>query len=725
MATLNRNQFPNCSTETELSLNIRNHKNTPLPPIISAQAFNKNGGFDPETVISRNPDGTIASRFKDLSWGFSALTTVLNRGSQMYFNYDEELANEAKTIVLLFMLAPVKTCRSLDRYLEFYYLIKYVADLCNAEKTTLKNLFNSNGGVRLVKIIKDEAPFLCNRLVIISEYLNFMLKVVGFEHGFKPLKKNAVSQLRKAHQTYKEEINQTPVIPSQLLKSICIDTISEYESLQPILNELLEMQSEIDSHPLVGIALSNQKSSSKKYCGKKFSLIKGTYPTNDDLGRKYPLARDYLNKHFGKFKNKSHGEMDDFDVHYARNDVLKAINYIQRVCQDMIIMFTGMRPAEARLLPYFGSKETVVDGVYYWLIYGFAVKKRSNTYPFEMWVTNKYGYSAFQTAKRIADLYYKRNQRKPVEALPDNGLTPELSPLFLRDDGEIDKRQSSVKQTPALANSYLISQADANELKMIDPHRIWDGSPEFAVGKAFPVVLRQFRRSVAFFASASGVRLVDLKNQLHHLFESQTFYYANGSGRANPFLKSNDSFASYFNQVKHEAEAFSFINEVINFDGMLFGASAGYAERNQVFYSTIRDEERTETVKRFKRGELAYTETLLGSCKTLEPCKSKALGSLTACLSCKDADIKPLKLANAIRDQVQLVERLNPDRLEFRTEIEELIIMLDFAIKNIGNAMEKMDRRKVEYKQFSQWSKEFKQTKKNYLKKIDEHGEAG
>ncbi|NVK02701.1 MAG: hypothetical protein HWE12_14240 [Oceanospirillaceae bacterium] len=67
---------------------------------------------------------------------------------------------------------------------------------------------------------------------------------------------------------------------------------------------------------------------------------------------------------------------------------------------------------------------------------------------------------------------------------------------------------------------------------------------------------------------------------------------------------------------------------------------------------------------------------------------------------------------------------LDPKRLEYRTEIHELAKMLDFAIKNISNAMSELDRRKSEYKQFSQRLKEFKRMKTRYLKKIDKHGEA-
>lgn len=718
MARRSRKQFikPGASG---LSLGIKNHKNTPLPPPISASAFNELGGFDHEAVVSRNADGSIASRFKDSRWDFSALASATSNFRAISFEGDESRANEVKTVMLLVMLTPVSSPASFDRYYKTFILLKRIADVCHTEEMTLKTLFNTRGGIRLKKLIEEKMPFYAQTMITISDYLHFMCEEVGFQHGYQPLGKAVKASMRKVFQEYNAEVQQSPVIPSRILKAIYHDTIAEYEALLPVLDELLAMQAKIDSHPMVGLALSNQINNCQKYCGTTFAQLKERYPTNYDLANKYALAREFMNNNFNCGHTVPHENGFEFDVTYRRRDILNAINYIKRVCQDMTIMFTGMRPAEACLLPYFGSKETVVDGVKYWLIFGFAVKKRTDVPPFEMWVTNEYGYRAFQTAKRIADLHYRRNDRKPIDVMPDGELTPHLSPLYLRDNGDIYKRNSSNKKTPAFSNSYLITKDDLEELKMIDPHRKWEGEPKFAIGKPFPGELRQFRRSIAFFASASGVRLVDMKNQLHHLFESQTFYYGNGSGRASPFLKDKDSFASYFNQVKHEAEAFSFVNEVINFDGKLFGASATYAERNQVFYNTIRDEDRNETVRRFKRGELAYTETHLGGCKTLSPCKSKALGSVTACLSCKDADIRPAKLAHAIKDQAEFVDGLNPDRLEWRTEIQELIVMLDFAIKNIDKAMQDLDRRKDEYKQFGQWAKEFKQMRRRYLKKVE------
>ncbi|NOY73928.1 MAG: hypothetical protein GXP14_16430 [Gammaproteobacteria bacterium] len=708
------------SAEEGLPLNIKHSKDIPLPPSISADTFNSQGGFDPDTVVSRHYDGSVASRFKDPYWDFSALAGAHARYDKIHYPDDEKLANEVKTILKLVMITPTSHQPEFGRFRTFGSLLKRLADFCMDQKTTLIKLFNTKGGIGLAKLIKEDMPFYAQLTITISDYLYFLREKVGFEHGYKPLSNNVQARLRKVFQDYQGDRNQNPVIPGRIFKAVLDDTISAYEALLPVLDQLMAMQSEIDSHPMVGRNLCHQKDLCKKLCGTSFSQLKATYPANYDLAHKYPLARDFLNLKFNKGKAKSKDNGFDFDVLYDRSSVLEAINYIQRVCHDIIIMFTGMRPAEAELLPYFGSKETIVDGVKYWLIYGFAIKKRMSIPPFEMWVTNEYGYKVFQTAKLIADLYYTRNQRQPIKSIPDEELTPDMSPLFLRDNNEIVKQYATLKKTPCKANAYIITKADFDELKMIDPHRVWEKSPEFAVGKPFPVRLALFRRTIAFFASASGVRLVDQKNQLHHLFDSQTLYYGQGSGRANPFLQNKDSFASYFNQVKHEAEAFMFISKVIDFDGKLFGASATYAERNQAFYNTIREHDRSKTIKAFQRGELAYKETHLGGCMTTRPCKYKALGSVTACLDCKDAVIRPDKIAHAINDQAHFVDSLNPQRLEFRTEIQELVKMLEYAIKYIGNAMKDIDRRTNEYKQFSQWFKEFKRMKLHYLKKIKE-----
>jgi hypothetical protein len=705
-----------------LSLNITNPRGAPLPPSISAHTFNQQNGFDPETVVSRHADGGIASRFKDPLWDYSALASAAERKDRIGFHNDHGLSIEMKTILLLVVHTPTSYQTKVNNLNTSKTALSYLANHCQAQNIRIKKLFNTKGGIGLVKLIKDGAPSYARVVIDIHNHLHFMCEEMGFKHGYKPLGRHVLTSLKEIAQEHNRNTKQNPVIPSRILMAIYHDTITEYESLLPTLEELLVMQAEIDVHPMVGLSLHGQKHEASRHCGTSFNKLKVAYPTNYDLAKKYPLAREYLNKNFSTRQKSNKPQDSDFEIVYLRGSVLDAICHIQRLCGDMIIMFTGMRPAEVNTLPYFGSQETRVDGVKYWLIYGFAAKKKTEVPPFELWVTNEYGYRAFQTAKRIADLFYKRNNRRPVKTTPDKGMTPELSPLYLRDNNGIYRRNTgNPKETSARLNSYVINQDDFTELKMIDPHRKWEGEPEFAIGQPFPVAFKLFRRSIAFFASASGVRLVDMKNQFHHLFESQTFYYGQGSGRANPFLKNKDSYASYFNQVKHEAQAVSFINDVINFDGKLFGASAAYAEKHEVFYSTIRNEDRDETIKRFERGELSYRETSVGGCKTLSPCKQKALGSITACLTCIDGDIKPVKLAQAIKDQEALVNSRNPERLEWRTEIQELITMLDYVIKNTGKAMESLDRRKDEYKQHSKWNKEFKQMLKHYQKIIDDN----
>ena len=143
MATRSKTQFVNCSAVTKLSIGAKTNKNTPLPPPISAQEFNKEGRFNAEAVMSRNADGSVLSRFKDSSWDFSGLENSTTRVSIMHFNLDERLSNEVKTIIKLIMLTPTNPRQSVERYVRIYHLVKRIAAYCCAENTTLKSLINT------------------------------------------------------------------------------------------------------------------------------------------------------------------------------------------------------------------------------------------------------------------------------------------------------------------------------------------------------------------------------------------------------------------------------------------------------------------------------------------------------------------------------------------------------------------------------------------------------
>jgi len=62
----------------------------------------------------------------------------------------------------------------------------------------------------------------------------------------------------------------------------------------------------------------------------------------------------------------------------------------------------------------------------------------------------------------------------------------------------------------------------------------------------------------------------------------------------------------------------------------------------------------------------------LGGCGETRTCTKKLTASLSGCLSCEKAQIKISKLNRLISRLEQFVDTLNPDCVEYRTELEEL-----------------------------------------------------
>jgi hypothetical protein len=56
---------------------------------------------------------------------------------------------------------------------------------------------------------------------------------------------------------------------------------------------------------------------------------------------------------------------------------------------------------------------------------------------------------------------------------------------------------------------------------------------------------------------------------------------------------------------------------------------------------------RKSILRRAKNGEIAYTQTPLGACMSIDPCLTKSRGEVAACLRCKNAVIEQPKAERA------------------------------------------------------------------------------
>jgi len=157
-------------------------------------------------------------------------------------------------------------------------------------------------------------------------------------------------------------------------------------------------------------------------------------------------------------------------------------------------------------------------------------------------------------------------------------------------------------------------------------------------------------------------------------------YYAKGSSYAKNLInQEKNHFGREWQESQPISSALSYIANVLLSDDKLIGGHGNWIEHRlkdtQKDVKTVIIETREETMKRFKKGEIAYKETLLGGCIKVGSCNQVALNWLdTDCLTkgCKNMVCNTSKLDKVIVAQENLVNSLDKQTLEYRTEKADL-----------------------------------------------------
>lgn len=249
---------------------------------------------------------------------------------------------------------------------------------------------------------------------------------------------------------------------------------------------------------------------------------------------------------------------------------------------------------------------------------------------------------------------------------------------------------------------FPIQEDDLRELEQIDPHRAWRSEDKFKLGQDWNLTTHQFRRSLALYAQRSGlVSLPSLKRQLQHITQEMSAYYARGSHFAKNFI-GNDHEAKHFGEEWQETQPISqylaYAAHVLLTDETdLFGVHPHWIAtrlRNDEGVITV---DRETTLKRFKKGEIAYRETLLGGCVKVGECDKNPLDILHVdCITshCKNMVGSKKKLATVIAVQSSWVERLKLNEAsspEYRHEKKNLEILVT-TLENISKTNTQLGR---------------------------------
>jgi hypothetical protein len=124
-----------------------------------------------------------------------------------------------------------------------------------------------------------------------------------------------------------------------------------------------------------------------------------------------------------------------------------------------------------------------------------------------------------------------------------------------------------------------------------------------------------------------------------------------------------------------ESAALSYIENVLNSREPQFGGHVAWLERRMQLGEATVIFNRDDTMKRFRKGEIAYRDTLLGGCVSTEGCAKVAVKWLPVdCIrdNCKNLVGSYSKLERVITAQRKMLNAIEIGTVEYRTESDTL-----------------------------------------------------
>ena len=206
-----------------------------------------------------------------------------------------------------------------------------------------------------------------------------------------------------------------------------------------------------------------------------------------------------------------------------------------------------------------------------------------------------------------------------------------------------------------------ICEEDLAELEAFDGFRNWREEKDCQVGEYWNICTHQFRRSLAVYGARSGmIGLGALSVQFKHLTESMTLYYRNNAVFA-PNILVSDSQKEFIQELEYQRLVHSyaqFEEGVINSSSKLFGGAGTYLQLQKDREQLLKVfPDRDETIKRMKKGEIAYKASLFGACTNPDSCEKISFTAITSCLSCAHA-VFDVESAEKMQKAVQRLKRM-------------------------------------------------------------------
>lgn len=363
-------------------------------------------------------------------------------------------------------------------------------------------------------------------------------------------------------------------------------------------------------------------------------------------------------------------------------NLTRYMTLIQGMAKLWIHLFTGMRDNEVNQLSY-DCYQTVKSNEHeIYVLVGYTSKLHGGGNKSTYWITFEDIQFGVRAAQSIGEIYALLNSHYDMSNPAEYPLFPTR---YLQNRNKQNKKDfisnfsGAPTRTQSNFNQYLsrisvllgegvkITESDIAELEAFDGFRNWREEKDCQVGEYWNICTHQFRRSLAVYGARSGmIGLGALSVQYKHLTESMTLYYRNNAVFA-PNILVSDSQKEFIQELEYQRLVHSyaqFEEGVINSAGRLLGGAGTYLQlqkdREQLL--TVFPN-RDETIKRMKKGEIAYKPSLFGACTNPDSCEKISFTAITSCLSCAHA-VFDAESADQMQKALQRLRRVRDEQAQ-------------------------------------------------------------
>lgn len=622
----------------------------------------------PDFVVSRKKNGDSLSFYSDEIWDFTSYSASGRRLVLYFFRWcggspterQRKLVNEWKFFLFCIIWLRSGSPLSIGTINNYSNQLKALTKYCSDRGIdSMREVLSNEDKLSSFNAL-DATVHKCELTVSILRHLFKLGKNIT---GLNIPKNSSFSRLNSAIDHHNKYIRQQhPPIPSKIFSELLKKLQKEIEDFFSVSTSIFSLARECALDPTYGRGW--------KYETERADRLKiPRSATFEEALISHNLKTYFIEK----------------GLVPSTLGLTRALSEVQTVCTLIIKAYSGMRDGECNLLKVNCLNVVIENEKKHYIINGYVTKNNHGIPAPAKWVTNSQASIAIECAKSIAITIYENSQLPHAKINSDDRFLFVSAAYLLSLVGEQDYINTGKIYTPKrlYLSAYkslmervtpIIDEDSIIEVEKIDPWREWRSKKEFAIGNFWPLTGHQLRRSLALYASRSGlVSLPSLRRQLQHLTEEMTRYYASGSTFAVNFIgDSKLHFGVEYQKSQSESQALSYLVNVLLSNDDLLGAHGAWlnvdGEKNRRALVTNRE----QTLEKFKKGQLSYKETVLGGCTKAGACDKKALRWFPACLDCSGYVGKLDKLDRVIYFQKSMLNSLIPDTLEWRTEKGDL-----------------------------------------------------